>query len=104
MGSRSRTGADGGRVRVKMATRSEALQQVLHRGDCPYLLDCGVPVTKNFFNHLCNSARYTDCHHYARRAGEIQAPLVWLQKLAMHEEGRNAPQSGQQAVLAEARR
>lgn len=85
-----------------MTTRSEAMQVVLRSEDCPYLLDCGVPVTKNFFNCLCTSSRYTDCHHFARRAGELQAPLVWLQKRAMHEERVKAPLGGHGVLLTEA--
>jgi hypothetical protein len=91
-------------VGVPMTTRSEAIQVIQRSEDCPYLLDCGIPVTKNFFNCLCNSSRYTDCHHFARRAGELQAPLVWLQRRAMHEEGRKAPSDGEGVLLTEASR
>lgn len=87
-----------------MTTRSKAMQVVLRIEDCPYLLDCGIPVTKNFFNCLCNSYRYTDCRHFVRRAGELQAPLVWLQKQAMKEERRKAPLYGEGLLLSEASR
>ncbi len=89
-------------VGVPMTTRSEAIQAVLRSEDCPYLLDCGVPVTKNFFNLLCNSSRYTDCRHFAKRCGELQSPLVWLQKRAMHEERVKAPLGGHGVLITEA--
>ncbi len=85
-----------------MTTRSEAIRVVLRGEDCPYLLDCGVPVTKNFFNQLCNSSRYTDCHYFAKRCGELQPPLVWLQKRAMHKEMMEAPLGGHGVLLTEA--
>jgi len=68
-----------------MATFSEALQHKLKRKDCPYLQDCGIPVTKDYFSRICNTAAYLNCHHYAKRVGELRRPMSWLQKLAVDQ-------------------
>ena len=68
-----------------MATLSEALQQKLRRKDCPYLQDCGVRVTKDYFARICNTTAYLNCHHFAKRVGELKPPMAWLQKLAVDQ-------------------
>lgn len=68
-----------------MATLSEAIQKRLRRKDCPYLRDCGVQVTKDFFTRICNTAIYINCHHFARRVDELRTPISWLQKLAVDQ-------------------
>jgi len=68
-----------------MATLSEVLQKKLGRKDCPYLNDCGVPITKDYFARICNTPSYLNCHHYAKRVGELKTPMSWLQKLAVDQ-------------------
>lgn len=72
-------------VEMEMATLSEAIQQKLRRKDCPFLHDCGVQVTKDYFTRICNSAAYINCHHFAKRVGELRRPMTWLQKLAVDQ-------------------
>jgi hypothetical protein len=74
-----------GEGRLSVTTRSEAIRLLLHKEKCPYVLDCMVPVTKNFFDHICNSSSYTNCHYFAKRVGELSTPMEWLQKYAVHE-------------------
>jgi hypothetical protein len=76
--------------RTSTVTRSEALQRVLRRESCPYLVDCAAPVTKEYFGRICNSAVYLKCHHFARRVGELKAPMAWLQRFAIDEEKLHA--------------
>lgn len=76
---------------VALTTRSEALQQELQRESCPFALECEASVTRNFFDRICNSTSYTNCHHFARWFGELHTPMEWLQKLAVHENDKAAP-------------
>lgn len=80
---------------VLISTRSEAIQQALKKGDCPYLLVCEALITKNFFDHICNSTSYPNCHHFANRVGELNAPMVWLQKIAV-QEGKQITSKGEE--------
>jgi len=68
-----------------MSTFSEAFQEKFGRKDCPFLFDCDVQVTKDFFNRVCRVPVYTNCHHFAKRVGEIQVPMVWLQRVAIDQ-------------------
>jgi hypothetical protein len=68
-----------------MVTLSEALRQKLKKKDCPFLHDCGVPVTKDYFTRICNSTAYINCHHFAKRMDELRTPMAWLQKLAIDQ-------------------
>ena len=68
-----------------MTTLSEALQQRLKRKDCPYIHDCWVHVTKDYFSRICNTAAYLNCHHFAKRVGELKTPMAWLQKMAIDQ-------------------
>ena len=45
---------------LKMGTSSlsEALQKKLNKKDCPYLQDCNVKITKDFFNRTGNNSRW----------------------------------------------
>lgn len=52
---------------------------------CPFLKGCEHTVTKHYFLHICDTSIYTRCQHYAIRAGELNTPLGWLQKLAVDE-------------------
>ena len=68
-----------------MTTLSEAFQKKLRKKDCPYLQDCEVRVTKDFFARICNATAYINCHHFAKRVGELRTPMSWLQKLAVDQ-------------------
>ena len=68
-----------------MSSLSEAFQKKLNRKDCPYLHDCSVAITKDFFSRICNSPSYVNCHHFARRMDELRTPMAWLQKLAVDQ-------------------
>ncbi len=68
-----------------MPTLSEAFQKKLKRKDCPYLHDCESHVTKDFFSRICNSPAYINCHHFAKKVGELKVPMAWLQKLAIDQ-------------------
>jgi hypothetical protein len=57
---------------------------------CPYLKNCSNKVPQMFFKQICNSEAYNNCRHYASKAGELQKPLFWLQKLAVEESIRNS--------------
>jgi hypothetical protein len=76
------------RDRTATVTRSETLQRILRRESCPYMIDCAAPVTKDYFGRICNSEGYLKCHHFARRVGELKAPMAWLQRFAVDEERR----------------
>lgn len=90
--------------KVSVTTRSEALQSELQRESCPCMLDCGTIITRNFFDRICNSAGYTNCHHFARRFGELQTPFEWLQKFAVHENDKNTPTGMSEASTVDAGR
>jgi len=68
-----------------MRTLSEAFQKKLNQKDCPYIRDCGVQITKDFFTRICNTSAYLNCHHFAKRVGELRCPMAWLQKLAVDQ-------------------
>jgi hypothetical protein len=66
-------------------TRSEVFKKVLKKTDCPYLMDCETRITKSYFIRICSSASYTNCHHFAKRVGELKVPMEWLTKIAVIE-------------------
>ncbi|UCH57093.1 MAG: hypothetical protein JSV18_07095 [Candidatus Bathyarchaeota archaeon] len=70
---------------IKTTTRAEAYQRALRKEDCPYVFECGAPITKDYFNRICNSAVFVKCHHFAKRMGELKPPMTWLQRLALEE-------------------
>jgi hypothetical protein len=82
----------GGKVRV--TTRSEAIQRVLSKENCECLFGCDVSVTKNFFSRICNSTSYPNCHHFARKMGELKAPMDWLQKMAVQKSKQDSTVDG----------
>jgi hypothetical protein len=57
--------------------------------ECPSLLECETAVTNDFFKRICSSRGYVRCHHHARNMGELETPMAWLQRLAMHVELKN---------------
>ena len=69
-----------------MSTLSETLQQKFGRADCPYIHECEVMVTKDFFTRVCNTAAYVNCHHFAKTVGELRTPMAWLQKIAIDQD------------------
>ena len=68
-----------------MSSLSEAFQKKLNRKDCPYIHECRVPITKDFFSRICNSPSYVNCHHFAKKVNELRTPMAWLQKLAVDQ-------------------
>ncbi|MBS7629996.1 hypothetical protein KEJ47_00225 [Candidatus Bathyarchaeota archaeon] len=73
-----------------LMTLSETLQQRQGRRDCPYIHECEIQVTKDYFTRVCNSALYINCHNFAKIVGELRTPMSWLQKLAVDQERLNA--------------
>jgi len=53
--------------------------------DCPFLLECNTEVTSNFYQRICNTHNYNNCHHYARRLGLLRTPITWLQNKAVKD-------------------
>jgi hypothetical protein len=70
---------------ITLSTLSEALQEKFGRKDCPFIFDCDVQVTKDFFSRVCKTPAYPNCHNFARRVGELQFPMTWLQKIAIDQ-------------------
>jgi hypothetical protein len=68
-----------------LSTFSEAFQEKFERKDCPFIFDCDVEITKDFFSRVCKTPAYPNCHHFAKRVGELQVPMTWLQKLAIDQ-------------------
>ena len=68
-----------------VSTFSEAFQEKFERKDCPFIFDCDIEVTKDFFSRVCKTPAYTNCHHFAKRVGELKVPLTWLQKVAIDQ-------------------
>ena len=77
---------------IGLTTLSEAFQKKLNRKGCPYLHDCGVYITGDFFRRICNTPSYLNCHHFAKRVGELRPPMAWLQKLAVDQAKMMEPQ------------
>jgi hypothetical protein len=65
-------------------TRSEALQRISDRRECPSLLECESSVTQDYYKRICGTRGYVRCHHYARSMGELKAPMAWLQHQAIY--------------------
>ncbi|MBM3292040.1 hypothetical protein FJY84_05125 [Candidatus Bathyarchaeota archaeon] len=68
-----------------MSTLSETFQEVFKKRECPFLMKCDVEVVKHFFNQICKSQNYKNCINFAKRTGELHAPIYWLQKYAIDE-------------------
>lgn len=62
-------------------------------GHCPYLTECGHRVPKNYFRQICNTEAYRNCRHYAGKAGELNKPMDWLQKLAIEHAKKKSGRS-----------
>ena len=67
------------------ATLTEAIQRITNRNSCPYVLECRIEITHTYFSRVCNADGHVKCHHLAKKMGELKAPLVWLQRLAMND-------------------
>ena len=68
-----------------MSTYSEAYQEKFKRKDCPFILNCEIEVTHDFFTRMCKRDNYTGCQHFAKRFGELKVPMSWLQKHAIEQ-------------------
>ena len=68
-----------------MSTYSEAYQEKFKLKDCPCLLDCGIEITQDYFTRMCKKDNYTACLHFAKRFGELKAPMSWLQRQAVEQ-------------------
>ena len=88
------------RGQTSTTTRSEALQRISNRKDCPSLLECESAVTQDYFKRICGTRGYVRCHHYARTMGELKSPMIWLQHQAMHEVVENSENPKNQSPIA----
>jgi hypothetical protein len=68
-----------------LSTFSEVFQEKFGRKDCPFIFDCDIEITKDFFSRVCKTLAYTNCNHFAKRVGELKVPMSWLQKLAIDQ-------------------
>jgi len=69
-------------------TKSDSKNRLNSSKDCPFILECNSGVTKNFFQRICNTNNHNNCHHYARKLGELVTPMVWLQKKAVQDNNK----------------
>jgi len=68
-----------------VSTLSEAIQEKFNKKDCPFMHECNMPVTKDFFTRVCKTPAYVNCHYFAKLMNELQTPITWLQKLAVDQ-------------------
>ena len=68
-----------------MSTFSETLRERFSRKDCPYIHECEIQVTRDYFTRVCNTSGYINCHHFAKMVGELKTPMAWLQKIAIDQ-------------------
>ena len=87
--------------RTSIVTCSEAIQKIVRRESCPHVIDCDAPVTKQFFSRICYSAGYLKCHYFAKRVGELKAPMTWLQRFAIAEEKQITRMKGAETAQAD---
>lgn len=59
------------------------LQEFSGKSFCPFLKTCSVKLTKDYFVRVCNTNGYMNCHHFAKRIGDLKTPVVWLQRIAV---------------------
>ena len=78
-------GAQGITRGPKVSTFSEAFQEKFGRKDCPFIFDCDIEITKDFFSRVCKTPAYPNCHHFAKRVGELHVPMTWLQRIAIDQ-------------------
>lgn len=64
----------------------EALKEFGGKNCCPFLKTCSVQITKEYFLRVCNTNAYMNCHHLAKRIGELKTPIGWLQKIAVEND------------------
>ncbi|MEE9519276.1 MAG: hypothetical protein V3V93_03330 [bacterium] len=57
-------------------------------------------MTHDYFKRICSSRGYVRCHHHAKKMGELEAPMAWLQRLAMIEAVKNAEDHEPQSSIA----
>lgn len=83
-----------------MSTFSEAFQEKFGRKDCPFIYDCNVEITKDFFSRVCKTPAYPNCHHYAKRVNELHIPMTWLQRIAI-DQAKVVDAAGQQVEASD---
>lgn len=66
----------------------EALKESGAKNCCPFLKTCSVKITRDYFRRVCNTNAYLNCHHLAKRIGELKAPIGWLQKIAVETDAK----------------
>ena len=74
-----------------MSTYSEAYKEKFKLKDCPCLMECDMEVTQDFFTRMCKRDNYTGCQHFAKRFGELHAPMSWLQRQAIEQMRASEP-------------
>lgn len=66
----------------------EALKESSSKNCCPFLKTCSVKLTRDYFLRVCNTNVYVNCHHLAKRIGELKTPVGWLQKIAVESDAK----------------
>ncbi len=52
---------------------------------CPDFNTCESRITKGFYDRICNSKQFKQCHFFAMRHGDIKTPVDWLVSMAIQE-------------------
>jgi len=66
----------------------EPLKEFSGQNCCPFLKTCSVKLTRDYFLRICNTHGYVNCHHFAKRIGELRTPINWLQRIAVEKAKR----------------
>jgi hypothetical protein len=68
---------------------TEAFEDVKDFGDgrfCPFLKSCLTDLTRDYFVKVCNTTGYSNCHHFAKKIGELKTPIAWLLRIAVERD------------------
>lgn len=63
----------------------KAQNELSDKNYCPFFKTCSVQITRDYFNRVCNTNGYLNCHHFSKRLGELKTPIGWLQRIAVEK-------------------
>ena len=75
------------------ASQFRSLKTSSDKSCCPFLKTCTVKLTRDYFLRVCNTNGFVNCHHLAKKIGELKTPVAWPQKLAVESDIRTPKQN-----------
>jgi hypothetical protein len=70
---------------VFIGVKTKKVKPIEYDERCPDIGDCDILLPEGYFDKICNTPAFINCHHYCNRHNLAKRPMDWITTKASRE-------------------